>query len=200
MQDSEKPKKRPPTAPRPGPARLVALLAGAGLALLGVLGFFYDAEFGTGSQLASDDLAGVLVVNGWRNLVYLVTGILALAFAPRTPRLTALALGAFYAALGLWGLADTDRGIGSILDALPLGDRDNALHLIIGASGLLAAVTDGPLPSLPKRRKRSKQPKRKPRTSTPKESATKRREPGAAKAASGARRPSRAAPRGGGDA
>jgi hypothetical protein len=190
MADSSKPKKRAPAAPHPGPARLVALLAGVGLCLLGVLGFFYDASFGTGSHLASDDLAGILDVNGWRNVVYLTTGILALALAPRFPRLTALGLGAFYLTFGLWGLAETDRGIGSILDALPLGDRDNALHLIIGGSALIAALVDGPLPSLPKRQKRRKP--RGERDGKPKKAESD------VKAASGGRRRSPATPRAGG--
>jgi hypothetical protein len=193
MPDSSKPKKRPPVAPLPGPARLVALLAGVGLSLLGVLGFFYDASFGTGSHLASDDLAGILDVNGWRNVVYLATGILALALAPRFPRLTALGLGAFYLTFGLWGLAETDRGIGSILDALPLGDRDNALHLIIGGTALIAALVDGPLPSLPKRQKPQKR-REEPEAPGGK---PKKGESGA-KAASGGRRRSPATPRAGG--
>lgn len=218
MTDSKQPKKRSLAAPRPGPARLVALFAGMGLALLGVLGFFYDASFGTGSQLASDDLAGILYVNGWRNVIYLATGAVALAFAPRSPRVTAFGLGVFYLAFGLWGLAETDRGIGSILDALPLGDRDNALHLIIGGTGLIAALVDGPLPSLPKRReKKPRKPKpakaAKPskgaKTAKPAKSpnptkpskTTEPAKPPKPATASGGRRRSPAAPRGGdGDA
>lgn len=188
-------KKRPPAAPRPGPARLVALLAGVGLALLGVLGFFYDSSFGTGSQLASDDLAGILFVNGWRNVIYVATGILAFALAPRFPRLTAFGLGAFYLAFGLWGLAETNRGIGSILDALPLGDNDNALHLIIGGSGLIAALVDGPLPSLPKRRERRSG---KPTTAARHVKPSKPVKPTKPVSASGGRPRSRATPRAGG--
>jgi len=134
-----------------GPARLFALLAGAALSLLGVLGCFYDAGFGTGLELASDDLAGILYVNGWRNVVYLGTGLAALALAPRHPRASALGLGCFYVVLAIWGFEATDRGVGSILDALPLGDNDNALHLVVGVLGVVAALVDGPLPALPKR-------------------------------------------------
>ncbi len=199
MTDSEQPSKKRPTAkrpeaaPRPGPARLLALLAGIGLALLGVLGFFYDSTFGTGSQLASDDLAGILFVNGWSNVVYLASGILALALAPRFPRLTALGIGAFYLVLGLWGLSETNRGIGSILDAIPLGDNDNALHLIIGGTGLIAALVDGPLPSLPERRRR-KPGKPAPAAAKPAKPA-KAAEP---TSGSGGPRRSRATPRSGG--
>lgn len=124
------------------PARLAVLLAGAGLSLLGVLGFFYDAGFGTGSELTNDDLAGILLVNGWRNAVYLVTGLAALALASSAPRAVALALACFYTAFAIWGFAATDHGVGWILDALPLGDRDNVLHLVIGIAALLAVVAE----------------------------------------------------------
>ena len=138
-------------AATPGPARLYALLAGAFLALLGVLGFFYDAEFGTGENLASDDLQGLLLVNGWRNVIYLATGAIALATAPRWPRKTALGLGLFYLVFAIWGFDQTERDIGSLLDAIPLGDKDNGLHLALGILGLGAALIDGPLPKLPER-------------------------------------------------
>jgi len=148
------------------PARLYLLVAGAGLSLLGVLGFFFDADFGTGDELASDDLSGVLIVNGWRNVIYLSTGLLALAFASTRARLAALLLGGFYLALAIWGLIETERGIGSILDAIPTGNRDNGLHLALGVLGLLAGLIDGGVPRirlprasgskvrLPKRRRR----------------------------------------------
>jgi hypothetical protein len=130
----------------PGAARLYALTAGGFLALLGVLGFFFDAGFATGRDLAADDIAGIIVVNGWRNVLYLASGLLALALASRHARGVAAALGGLYLVLGIWGLIVTDHDIGSILEALPLTDEDNALHLAIGGVGLLAALADGPLP------------------------------------------------------
>lgn len=148
---SEKPDKRSPEADRAGPAQLYALLAGALLSLLGILGFFFDASFGTGSSLASDDLAGTLNINGWRNVVYLATGLLGLALASRRPRMIAFVIGTFYVVLAIWGFEVTERGIGSILDLMPLGDNDNFLHLILGLLGLGAGLLDGPLPKLPKR-------------------------------------------------
>lgn len=157
---------------RPGPARLYALLAGALLALLGVLGFFFDAGFATGGDLSADDVLGTIVVNGWRNVVYLASGLLALGFAARHPRATAAALGAFYLVLGVWGLIVTDHDIGSILEVLPLTDTDNALHLVVGGLGAIAAIADGPLPRLgsrprtrrdrPRGRGRPRRPRRDP--------------------------------------
>jgi hypothetical protein len=146
--------------PEPGPARLYALCAGAFLALLGVLGFFFDAGFGTGRDLAADDVGGIIVVNGWRNVVYLASGLLVLAFAARRPRPAAAALGGFYLLLGIWGLVVTDHDIGSILELLPLTDEDNVLHLAIGALGVVAALADGPLPRLPRARRGARRRKR----------------------------------------
>ena len=188
----------------PGAARLFALVAGGLLALLGVLGFFYDATFGTGSDLSSDDLAGTLRVNGWRNVIYLVSGIAALAFAPRRARATALGLGLFYLVYAIWGFIVTERGIGSILDALPLGNDDNALHLAVGVLGTLAALVDGPLPKVPerlrpKRPKPKPRPKRKPKPAERAKSSAKPKPKGEkakpARSGRGARRPGRAGPR-----
>jgi hypothetical protein len=156
-EESKKRERPAAAAETPGPARLYALLAGAFLALLGVLGFFYDAEFGTGSSLASDDLSGLLNINGWRNVIYIATGLVSLAFAARFPRRTAFGIGLFYLVFSIWGFDQTDRDIGSLLDAVPLGDKDNALHLILGILGVGAALVDGPLPKVPEKLK----PKRK---------------------------------------
>jgi Domain of unknown function (DUF4383) len=141
----------------PGPARLYALLAGAFLAALGVLGFFFDAGFDTGKDLSADDIYGIIVVNGWRNVLYLVSGLVALGFASRHPRPTAAALGGLYLMLGLWGLIETDHDIGSILEVLPLTNSDNAFHLVVGGLGAIAALADGPLP-------RPREHRRKPRS------------------------------------
>ena len=133
-----------------------------------MLGFFYDAGFATGTDLSADDVAGIIVVNGWRNVLYLLSGLLALGFAARSPRRTAAALGAFYLVFGIWGLLETDHDIGSILEVLPLTDSDNLFHLVVGGLGTIAALVDGPLPR-PKRRERKRgepgprKPKRKPK-------------------------------------
>ncbi|GIK77553.1 MAG: DUF4383 domain-containing protein [Thermoleophilia bacterium] len=150
----------PKDAAAPGPARLYALCAGAFLALLGVVGFFFDAGFETGRDLAADDVAGTIAVNGWRNLVYLGTGLLSLALAPRHARAAATALGGFYLLLGVWGLAVTDHDIGSILGLLPLTDEDNVLHLVLGGLGAVAAAADGPLPRRSGSRRGSARPRR----------------------------------------
>jgi len=119
-----------------------------------------DAGFDTGTKLAADDIAGIIVVNGWRNVIYLASGLLALAFAPRHARRTAAALAGFYLVYGVWGLTGTDHDIGNILEVLPLTDEDNVLHLVIGGLGAIAALADGPLPGLPRRKPRPKRRRR----------------------------------------
>jgi|GEM_PF-2492488 len=172
---------------RPGPARLYALLAGAFLAGLGVFGFFFDAGFATGKDLAADDIYGIIVVNGWRNVLYLVTGLLALGFAARRPRPTAAALGGFYLVLGIWGLIETDHDIGSILQVLPLTNSDNVFHLVLGGLGAIAALVDGPLPKPKKRERKAERPKRRKRSKKPTE------DEGTTKPAKKAERPKRPA-------
>ena len=161
----------------PSASRLYALVAGVLLCLLGVAGFFYDSSFESGSRLASDYLAGTLLVNGWRNVLYIATGLLLVAFADRAPRPTALAGGAFYLALGVWGLIETERGIGSILDLLPLGDRDNVFHLVVGGLGIGAFLFDGGRPRVPERVKKAKLPRRDAAKSTPKKPRSAREAP-----------------------
>lgn len=180
-------------AREPGASRLYALLAGALLSLIGVLGFFYDSSFGTGSSLASDDLAGILLVNGWRNVVYLATGLVALAVAIRFARPVALGLGAFYLAFGLWGVVETEFGIGSILDAFPLGDTDNVFHVVLGGLGLGAFVMDGGLGAAAKAL--PKPPQRKPRAKTKTKPVPRRRKaPARAEPSDRRRDPSRPRP------
>jgi hypothetical protein len=149
-----------------GRGAAVCARRGALLALLGVLGFFYDAGFSTGTDLSADDVAGIIVVNGWRNVLYLLTGLLALGFAARRPRPTAAALGGFYLVLGIWGLLETDHDIGSILQILPLTDSDNLFHLVIGGLGTIAALVDGPLPRPKQPERKRGEPKRKPKVSS----------------------------------
>lgn len=148
-----------PSPAQPSACRLYALVAGVLLSLLGVAGFFYDSSFGTGSSLTSDYLAGTLLINGWRNVLYIVVGLLLAAFAGRAPRHAALAAGALFAVLGIWGVIETERGIGSILDLLPLGDRDNVFHIILGGLGLGAVLLDGGRPKVPARVRRLARPK-----------------------------------------
>jgi hypothetical protein len=121
----------------PSPARLYAAAAGALLFVLAIVGFFYGSSFGAPGEVA-DALAG-LRVNAWLNLLYAVLGALGLLFAGGGgSRAYALGAGALLTALGVWGLA-LDPG-SAILGFLPAAGTNEALALVLGLLGLLAAA------------------------------------------------------------
>jgi Domain of unknown function (DUF4383) len=122
------------------PARLYALLVGSALTIAGIIGFFYDSSFDTGSSLTTDAVFGVLDVNGWHNVVHIVTGLLGLAAVGYAARAYALILGLVYVVVAIWGFAETTNGVGVILDFLPVNTEDNILHLAFGLTGLAAGA------------------------------------------------------------
>jgi Domain of unknown function (DUF4383) len=125
------------------PASLYAGLIGAVLLVAGIIGFFYSAAFGTPGNV--DAVLGILDVNGWHNLVHVASGalgLLAFASGPVASRTYALAFGAVYLAVAIWGFI-----IGSgeaILTLIPVNTEDNILHLILGALGLGAYAASNP--------------------------------------------------------
>ena len=130
------------------PARLYCTLIGAVLVLAGILGFFWSAGFGTGAAdvgADTDELLGILAVNGWHNLVRLAIGLLLLAAAGSAARSAALAVGLVYLILGIWGFIDED---GIIIGLVPLNDEDNVLHLILGLLGLGAGAATPAAPAV----------------------------------------------------
>lgn len=124
------------------PARLYATLVGGGLVVFGILGFFYSSSFATGNEVLrdSDEVLGILAVNGWLNLVHIATGLLGLAAAGYAARSYALGLGLAYTLIAVWGFLSTDNGIGTLLDIMPVNTEDNFLHLILGLTGLGAGA------------------------------------------------------------
>jgi hypothetical protein len=122
------------------PARLYAALVGGALVIAGIVGFFYDASFGSGDDLRADAIFGILEVNGWHNLVHIATGLLGLAAAGYAARTYALAFGLAYLLIAVWGFVETENGFGAILDIIPVNTEDNFLHLILGLTGLAAGA------------------------------------------------------------
>jgi hypothetical protein len=118
------------------PARLYATLIGGTLVVGGIIGFFYSSSFGSPGTV--DDVFGVLSVNGWHNLVHILTGALGLLLAGYAARQYALGLGVVYLAIAIWGFI---LGSGSaILDIVPVNTEDNFLHLILGLLGIAAGL------------------------------------------------------------
>jgi len=121
----------------PSPARLYATLAGAALMVLGIVGFFYSASFGSPGEVG--EMFGIFAVNGWVNVLHILSGALGLLVAGYAARQYSLWLGALYLVLTLWGFA---IGSGdSILGFLPVDTGDNILHLALGALGVGAALS-----------------------------------------------------------
>ena len=104
--------------------------------ILGIVGFFYSASFGSPGEVKQ--ALGVFAVNGWDNVLHILTGVIGLLAADYASRRYSRWAGAFYVGLALWGFT-----IGSgeaILGFLPVNSGDNLLHLVLGALGVLAAL------------------------------------------------------------
>ena len=129
------------------PARLYAALVGGALVIAGIIGFFYDASFGTGDDLRADAVFGVLDVNGWHNLVHIATGLLGLAAAGYAARTYALVVGLAYVLIAIWGFLEVEDGFGAILDVIPVNTEDNLLHLVLGLTGLAAGAATPKAPA-----------------------------------------------------
>ena len=119
------------------PARLYATLVGGTLVIAGIIGFFYSSSFGGPGKV--DDVFGILSVNGWHNVVHIVTGGLGLIAAGYAARQYALGLGVVYLAIAIWGFIIGDGH--SILGFIPVNTEDNFLHLILGVLGIAAGVS-----------------------------------------------------------
>jgi hypothetical protein len=130
------------------PAQAFALVIGATLVLAGIAGFFYNASFGSGDGTDRDALLGILDVNGWHNLVHILSGAIGLAVsgAYDGSRLYALGFGAIYLVVAALGFAAGDGD--EIFNLIPVNTEDNVLHLLIAfaglGSGLLTPATPAP--------------------------------------------------------
>jgi hypothetical protein len=125
-----------PPMDEPSPARLYATAAGAALVVFGIVGFFYSATFGSPGEVK--EAFGIFAVNGWDNVLHVLTGVLGLIAADYASRRYSLWFGTFYVGLALWGFT-----IGSgeaVLGFLPVSSGDNLLHLVLGVVGVLAAL------------------------------------------------------------
>lgn len=118
------------------PARLYATLVGTVLVMAGIVGFFYASSFGSPGHVG--DMFGIFAVNGWHNIVHIVTGATGLLVAGHAARRYALWLGVAYIAVAIWGFV---LGTGhSIIGLVPVDTGDNFLHLALGLLGVGAAV------------------------------------------------------------
>ena len=119
------------------PAQVYSLVFGATLLLVGIVGFAADSSFETGTNLSGGELI-VFEVNGWHNLVHILSGLVGLALwrNPVTARNFALGFGAVYGVVTLWGFIDGN----DVLGLIPVNAADNVLHLLIAAAGIAAGL------------------------------------------------------------
>src|SRR5919108_2005545 len=124
------------------PAKLYCGVVGTVLVVAGIIGFFYNAHFGSGSDVFGNDTSvkvfGILTVNGWHNVVHLVAGALGLLAVGYAARAYALGLGAVYIVVAIWGFIIGSHE--SILGFIPINTEDNVLHLALGLLGLAAGA------------------------------------------------------------
>jgi Domain of unknown function (DUF4383) len=131
------------------PAQAFALAIGATLVVAGIAGFFYNASFGTGDGTERDALLGILDVNGWHNVVHILSGVVGLTVsgAYDGSRAYALGFGAIYLVIALLGFL---AGNGEeLFNIVPVNTEDNVLHVLIGLAGVGAglATPSTPAPS-----------------------------------------------------
>lgn len=129
----------PVTGTTRSPAQLFALIFGAVLTVAGIVGFFYNSGF-TSDKTVRDAVFGILDVNGWHNLVHILTGVAGLVVASSYSgsRGYALGFGFVYIVVAVWGFV---IGSGdSILSIVPVNTEDNFLHLLIGFAGIAAGM------------------------------------------------------------
>jgi Domain of unknown function (DUF4383) len=130
------------------PAQVYALVIGATLVGAGILGFFYNASFGTGDGTDRDAVLGILDVNGWHNIVHIASGAVGLLVAASYAgsRAYALGLGVVYLLITVLGFI---AGNGDeLFNLIPINTEDNVLHLLIGIAGVAAGLaTTEPRPT-----------------------------------------------------
>ncbi len=116
-------------------AQIYSLALGAVLVLVGILGFLVEPSFAVGD----DAQRGTLIafdINGWHNVVHLLSGIVGLAMAKTaaSARLFAIGYGVVYLVVTALGFIVGDGGL--LLSIIPINTADNLLHLAIAVSGI----------------------------------------------------------------
>ena len=124
-------------------AQSMALLIGAGLVAVGILGFvFGGSDFDAGGNVQGEDFI-IFEVNGWHNVVHLATGALLLVMAgtARSAVAALLLFAVIYAAVTVYGFVDGN----DIVQLAATDQEDNWLHAALTAIALLVALVAGSL-------------------------------------------------------
>ena len=126
------------------PAQTWARLIGAILLVACVVGFAYSASFGRPGEV--DAVLGILDVNGFHNVVHILSGLLGLAMARSytAARTYCYVLAGAYTVVAIWGFAVGDGD--AILSILPVNTEDNVLHALIALLSLVVALATAVAP------------------------------------------------------
>jgi Domain of unknown function (DUF4383) len=124
------------------PAQVFCLVVGATLVIVGLLGFLVEPKFdvSTGGDPGALDGENLIIfeVNGWHNVVHILSGVFLLALMGRhqTARTAALAFGAIYGVVTVIGLIDGK----DVLGLFPVNPADNVLHILLTMAAFAAAL------------------------------------------------------------
>ena len=121
-------------------AQVYALTLGAVLVLVGILGFLVEPSFGVGDSAQRGTLI-VFDINGWHNVVHLLSGLVGLAMAGTAAkaRLFAIGYGAVYVLVTILGFVVGDGGL--LLSLIPINTADNLLHVVIALTGIAIGLS-----------------------------------------------------------
>ena len=130
-------------------AQLYVAALGTVLVLVGIIGFLVEPSFGVGDGAERGTLI-LFDINGWHNVVHLLSGIVGLAMAGTAAkaRVFAIGYGVVYVLVTILGFAVGDGGL--LLSLIPINTADNVLHLAIALTGIAVGLAS-PV-SAPRRR------------------------------------------------
>ena len=116
-------------------AQVYALALGAVLVAVGIIGFFVEPSFGIGDSAHRGTLI-VFDINGWHNVVHVLSGIVGLALAGTAAkaRMFCIGYGIVYVLVTILGFIVGDGGL--LLSLIPINTADNVLHLVIALTGI----------------------------------------------------------------
>jgi hypothetical protein len=131
-------------------AQVYVMALGAVLVLVGIIGFLVEPSFGVGDSAERGTLI-LFDINGWHNVVHLLSGIVGLAMvgSAAKARLFAIGYGVVYVLVTILGFAVGDGGL--LLSIIPINTADNLLHLAIAVTGIAVGLAS-PATDAPRRR------------------------------------------------
>jgi len=133
------------------PAQWYALFAGVFLVALGGVSLVVeDVGFGTVGALSEQPEFLIWAVSGWSTILWMAAGAAGLVAALRldTASAYALAAGALFAAVAVWGFIDGN----DVLGLIAADTTVNVTHAVLGGLGLLTGV-------LPRSAQRPREPR-----------------------------------------